>query len=99
MRSTVSLSLLTISAVVLAFAGDGIASTVRAQSAPVEQAQTPQQADQARERDRRRAEDMRIGPDWRAHEGGDNQAGATAADKDHETVGQDWRAHPVSRDH
>ena len=99
MRSTVSLSLLTISAVVLAFAGDGIATAVRAQAVPVQQAQTPQQADQARERDRRRAEDMRIGPDWRAHESGDNQAGSTSGDKDHETVGQDWRAHPANRDH
>jgi hypothetical protein len=96
MRSSV---LVTISAVVFAFAGDGIAGAVRAQSAPVEQAQTPQQADQARERDRRRAEDMKIGPDWRAHGGEDNQAGRAEVNKDQETVGQDWRAHPINRDH
>ena len=99
MRSSVSLSLMTISVVVLAFAGDRIATAVRAQSIPVQQAQTPEQADQARELDRRRAEDMKIGPDWRAHEGAHNQAGPTGADKDHQTVGQDWRVHPGNRDH
>ena len=99
MRSSVPRPLLAISTLVLAFAGDRVVTAVRAQSAPVEQAQTPQQADQARERDRRRAEDMKIGPDWKAHESGDNQASPSAGDKDHETVGQDWRAHPANRDH
>jgi len=74
-------------------------TTVRAQSAPVEQAQTPQQADQVRERDRRRADDMKIGPDWKAYEGGNNQAGGAEANKDQETVGQDWRARPADRGH
>lgn len=99
MRSFVSPSLLTISALVLAFAADGIASAALAQSTPVEQAQTPQQADQARERDRSRAEDVRVGRDWKAQGGENNQPDRADVNKDHETVGQDWRAHPANPDH
>ena len=42
---------------------------------------------------------MKIGPDWKAHEGGNNQAGGAEANKDQETVGQDWRARPADRGH
>ncbi|MGF6307278.1 hypothetical protein ABIB82_001576 [Bradyrhizobium sp. i1.8.4] len=100
MRSFVSPSLLlTISVLVLAFATDGIVSAAQAQSAPIEQAQTPQQADQARGRDRSRAEDVKIGRDWKAQGGEDNKPGRAEVNKDHETVGQDWRAHPANPDH
>ena len=80
------------------FAGAGTVTPARAQSAPVLKEQTPQQADQSRTQDRERAEDVRVGRDWKAQEGANDRATATAADKDHETVGRDWRAHPDNRD-
>jgi hypothetical protein len=97
MRSSISLALLSASALFLAFAGDGIGTAARAQSAPVQAEQTPQQSDQSRERSR--AEDVKIGRDWKAQGDENNHAGRDATDKEHETVGRDWRAHPDNRDH
>jgi hypothetical protein len=100
MRSSASLALLSASTLALAFAGAGIATTAKAQSPPVQQAQTPQQADQARERDRRRAQDVRLGQDWKAHDQGNAKHAAGAGmNKEHQTVGSNWRVHRDSQKH
>jgi len=100
MRNSASLALLSASTLVLAFAGNGIATTARAQSAPVQQAQTPQQADQARERDRSRAENMRIGQNWRARDVGNGKhAAGVGMKEEHQTVGTNWRVHRDSQKH
>src|SRR5690349_6741274 len=98
MKNSASLSLLSVGALVLAFAGNGVAP-LRAQSTPVQTEQTPRQSDQSRAQDRSRAEDVKIGRDWKAEGGGNSHAGAAAADQDHKTIGRDWRAHPDNRDH
>jgi|SRR5690242_6828321 Ni/Co efflux regulator RcnB len=100
MRSSASLALLSASTLVLAFAGGGVATTAKAQSAPVQQAQTPQQADQARESDRSRAKDVKLGQDWRAHDQGNAKHAAGAeTTKEHQTVGSNWRVHRDSQKH
>jgi hypothetical protein len=97
MRIFAGLAFWALSALAFAIVQGGV-TPVQAQSAPVQQAQTPQQSDQARAKDRSRAEDVKIKRDWKAEGGANARAGSAAAKKDHQTVGRDWRAHPDNRD-
>jgi hypothetical protein len=92
MRSSASLTLLSAATLLAALAGDGTATVARAQSVPVQQAQTPQQADQTREKDRSRAQDVKLGQDWKAHhQGNAKHTAGTGMNKEHQTVGSNWR--------